>query len=235
MLWHRFYKILLIWQKKIRDIWELQHDFHKLLKKWKAWNINPFQFRASTTIAHSHFMMLKLHAIESDTLPGPENEEWEEDHRLWKSLIGLEIVQVGDKLFMPELHFEELRRQRCSFDWEYWSKKNCSNHIFAAGHREFRRWAFCASETPEQMRTHKRYQMDSKTRLVEEETQNLKICDTDRKIKRQGLLQWPHFRQQEKWNERGLSSRTNSHNTWAHGSFRSRAWLSQKNYRGMTL
>jgi hypothetical protein len=41
------------------------------------------------------------------------------------------------------------------------------------------------------MRTHKRYQMDSKTRLVEEETQNLKICDTDRKIKRQGLLEWP--------------------------------------------
>jgi hypothetical protein len=41
------------------------------------------------------------------------------------------------------------------------------------------------------MRTHKRYQMDSKTRLLEEETQNLKICDTDRKIKRQGLLQWP--------------------------------------------
>jgi hypothetical protein len=41
------------------------------------------------------------------------------------------------------------------------------------------------------MRTHKRYQMDSKTRLVEEETWDLKICDTDRKIKRQGLLQWP--------------------------------------------
>jgi hypothetical protein len=35
------------------------------------------------------------------------------------SLIGLEIAQAGDKLFMPELHFEDLRRQRCSFDWEY--------------------------------------------------------------------------------------------------------------------
>ncbi len=28
----------------------------------------------------------------------------------------LEIVQAGDKLFMPELHFEELRRQRGSFE-----------------------------------------------------------------------------------------------------------------------
>jgi hypothetical protein len=36
-----------------------------------------------------------------------------------------------------------------------------------------------------------------------------------------GVITMAHFRQQAKWNGRGLSTRTNSHNTWAHGSFRS--------------